>query len=93
MSFNFFKLKLKGSRIEERILPLSDRDLGIKYKRISARISGRYKILEEQQIEGLDNIDIKLTAIRNRFLSNVKDYGSVIDYSKKEEFKKPWEKS
>lgn len=86
--FQFVELKFAGGRIEQRVLPLTAKDLGVKNRRLSQKIKGQYKILEEQKFKDLEDINQKLENIRKRYLKPVVGFGNVIDYRRKEDFKK-----
>lgn len=90
--FQFVELKFIGGRIEQRVLPLSAKDLGVKNKRLSQKIKGQYKILNIKEIKGLAEINTKIENIRKRYLKSITGYGSIIDYREKEAFKKAVEK-
>lgn len=85
--FQFVETTFKGGSIERRTLHLSAKDLGIKRRRLSARIAGTYKIIEEGKVKQFDDINQKLQKIRKKYLKSVDRYGSVIDYRDKFNFK------
>lgn len=87
--FQFVDMEFNGARPYNHSFSLSGKDLGIKNNALARRVSARYQLFEDKQIEVLKkkfNLEPKLNKIRDHFLIQIPSYGSVLYYQNNKNF-------
>lgn len=87
--FQFVDTEFKGARIFNNSFSLTGRDLGIKDENLASRISARYQLFNNDQINELKNqfdLETVLNRIKDAYLKKIPNYGSVLHYKNTKEF-------
>lgn len=84
--FQFVEIDFEGAKLQNKTFNISAKELGIKNKEISKRISSTYKIFKSNNLYKIEVLYKEFENIKKKFLKQVKNVGNLVKQNEYHEF-------